>query len=117
MMTELADTLLSPTTPHRPDMTGVYVALAGLAITIGGVLVRGGILIGETRTRDEQHKTEQATLRSELAAIKQSVDERTKHGITREELDARFSELSSKIEGVRDRMSDAVELMREVAKR
>jgi uncharacterized membrane-anchored protein YhcB (DUF1043 family) len=98
-------------------MTGIYISIAGLALAIGGVILRGGILIGETRARDEQHGREQKQLREELAAIKASLDERTKHGITREELDARFAELRVKIESVGDRMSDAVDVLREAMRR
>lgn len=107
-------TILADTSQHVAravtEGNGLSIALVGLALTIAGILVRGGILIGE-------HKAFRRETNARLIAVenKQRSDDET--AITRQELDARFETMSEKLESMKDRIDDAVTTMREVLKR
>jgi uncharacterized coiled-coil protein SlyX len=108
-------TVLADTTQHVARMTNdaptaVYVSLAGLALTIAGITWKGGELMGELRAvRREHHKR----LEDLEVTVKTTAHDR----ITREELNARFSEIRTSVSAMSDRVSDAVELMKEALKR
>lgn len=105
MITILADT--THVVAHTPaENTGYLISLATLALAIGGILVRGGILIGE-------HKAVARRVEDvEKAQRNSSAD-----AITRHELDARLAGFDEKLDSMKDRLDDAVSTMREVLKR
>lgn len=108
-MITLLDTthVINHTAPEAGGMSvGVAIALATFALALGGILVRGGILIGEhNETRRRVDDVEKAQKTGQADAI------------TRHELDALLGQMDEKLEAMKDRLEDAVSTMREVLKR
>lgn len=89
---------------------GVYVSLAGLALTIAGIIWKGGLYVGEMRaTRREHHKR--------LVDLEDAAKASAENRITRQELDARFAEMRGQLSAMNDRLADAVTLISEALKR
>ncbi len=93
--------ILADTTMHTAraaeQPVGLYISLASLAIVVCGILVKGGIMIGEMNaTRREHNKRLEA-----LEAI----------GITRHELDARFDAITNDVKAIAKRFDDMVKLL------
>lgn len=89
-----------------PESNGYLISLATLALAIGGILVRGGILIGEHKSVVRRVEDVEKAQRGGAA-----------DAITRHELDARLGQMDEKLESMKERLDDAVSTMREVLKR
>lgn len=110
MITILADTAQHVARMPADTPTAVYVSLAGLALTLAGITWKGGELMGELRAvRREHHKR--------LEDLEINAKATAHDRITREELNARFAEIRSSVAAMNDRVSDAVDLMKEALKR
>lgn len=91
--------------PHieRDPPLGVYISLAALALTIAGMLVQGGIMIGDIRAvRREHHKRLEDLERAAVAAAAER--------ITRQELNALLAGIDGQLRDLRSRLSDLITL-------
>ncbi len=103
-MITLVDTLRSAPVQSigTTELVGIVLAIAGFGLTAIVALLRVGVVIG-------RHEEFKESVNREIKELKQSDN----HSITREEMDARFGEMRSEIGGVRARMDDIIELVRE----
>lgn len=100
---------------------GTPVSLITLALSIAGLIWKGGQLSMEVKKNDEKHESALKKLEEthgrELGELKRLITSSSDHRITRDELDARFGEMKAEITGVKDRMDDLVSVFKEALKR
>lgn len=93
--------------PEQP--IGIYLSIAALALTVGGMLLKGGILIGEWNA----HRRTTSEALNDLYA---KVDAADISSISREELNARFDTVNARLESVTNRLGDLARLLTEAMK-